>query len=320
MKLITLFIIITIVFLSPVSNASQSYQDKSLFSDHLSLNVALGWLAGRANEYVYEGDGRKLSQLDWDIKNTPIIKGGISWDATSWLTFEANGWMTLGPRNSTMNDFDWINPNQTHWTNWSYSPKTPLNYANEFNINSYIWVLKKNDFKLAGAIGYQQTQFNWTAIGGYYDYKRFCDYTRSCKIPPEGNFPLRPGIDYKQEFSVPYIGSKIQYKYNNWEFNTVLKYSPWILAQDKDEHYNRQLIFREKTRNSEYYSVNANIGYYMTPQLKFFGEWIWNKYTQGRGGTQVTDTESGDSIYQGGNVAGIENNNYQIIAGIAYQF
>lgn len=217
-----------------------------------------------------------------------------------------------------MHDFDWLNPNETHWTNWSYSPKTPLNYANEFNINSYIWLLRKNNFKVAGAIGYQQTQFHWTAIGGHYDYNRACDYTRSCKIPPEGEFPLMPGIDYKQEFSVPYIGSKIQYKYNNWEFNTLLKYSPWVLAKDHDEHYNRQLTFREKTRNSEYYSVNANIGYSLTPELKFFGEWIWNKYTQGRGGTQITDNESGNSVYLDGNVAGIENNNYQITLGIAY--
>nr|WP_269471436.1 omptin family outer membrane protease [Candidatus Rickettsiella viridis] len=308
-------------FWSTVSNASPSYQDENLFSDNLSLNVALGWLAGRANEYVYGEDGRKLSQLDWEIKNTPIIKGSISWDVSAWLTFEANGWMTLGPRNSTMNDFDWENPKQTHWTRWSYSPKTPLNYANEFNINSYIWLLKNNSFKVAGVIGYQQAQFHWTTIGGYYDYRRQCinEGGNNCQAA-EGNFPLTPGIDYKQEFSVPYIGSKIQYKYNNWEFNTLLKYSPWVLAKDHDEHYRRQLSFREKTHNSEYYSVSANIAYYMTPQLKFFSEGIWNKYTQGRGAAQMTNNENRSSLYLGGDVAGIENKSYQITLGIAYQF
>lgn len=90
MKLIALFLIITMALWVPVSNASQPQQNKSVFTDNLLANISLGWFAGQANEYVYEAGGRKLSQLDWEIKNTPIIKGSISWNANTWLTLEAN--------------------------------------------------------------------------------------------------------------------------------------------------------------------------------------------------------------------------------------
>ena len=299
-------IIITATFLSPAANASQSNQDKNLSSDNLSINISSGWLTGQAKEYVYWENNSKLSELDWEIKSTPIIRGDISWNTTPWLTLEANGWITLRPSHSTMHDFDWMIPNQTHWSHLSYSPNTRLNYANEFNINSNIWLMKKHNFKLAGVIGYQQTQFDWTAIGGYYDYNNGQE---------KGELPPIPGIAYDQKLSVPYIGSKIQYKYKNWEFNALLKYSPWVLAMDNDEHYLRQLNFIEKTHNSEYYSVRTNLGYYITPQMKFFSEWIWNKYTQGKGRTNVNGIPLNCS-----NCAGIENRNYQFLFGIAYQF
>lgn len=304
--IILLLIIMIVTFLSPVSNASQSNQNKNLFSDNLSIHISSGRLTGQAKEYVYGENNSKLSELDWEIESTPIIRGDISWDTTPWLTLEANGWITLRPSHSTMHDFDWMIPNQTHWSDLSYSPNTRLNYANEFNINSHIWLMKKNNFKLAGVIGYQQTQFDWTAIGGYYDYNNGQE---------KGEFPPIPGIAYKQKLSVPYIGSKIQYKYKNWEFNALLKYSPWVLAMDNDEHYLRQLNFIEKTHSSEYYSARANLGYYITPQMKFFSEWIWNKYTLGKGRTTVNGISLSCS-----SCAGIENRNYQIVFGIAYQF
>ncbi|KDU28298.1 omptin family protein, partial [Escherichia coli 3-373-03_S1_C3] len=45
---------------------------------------------------VYDAEtGRKISQLDWKIKNIAILKGDISWDPYSFLTLNARGWTSL---------------------------------------------------------------------------------------------------------------------------------------------------------------------------------------------------------------------------------
>lgn len=48
-------------------------------------------------------------------------------------------------------------------------------------------------------------------------------------------------------------------------------------------------------------------------------EWTWNKYTQGRGSKLGIYRDEGFNIYNEG-TSGIENNNYQVMFGIAYQF
>lgn len=85
---------------------------------------------------------------------------------------------------------------------------------------------------------------------------------------------------------------------------------------DNDEHYLRQLNFIEKTRNSEYYSAKVNIGYYITtPQMKFFSEGIWNKYTQGKGRTNVNGISLNCS-----NCAGIEKRNTNFYLALLISF
>lgn len=47
-------------------------------ADSITVNTSLGWLGGESKEYVYDAEtGRKISQLNWKINNTAIIKGDI---------------------------------------------------------------------------------------------------------------------------------------------------------------------------------------------------------------------------------------------------
>ena len=77
-----------------------------------------------------------------------------------------------------------------------------------------------------------------------------------------GEFPAgERGIGYSQRFSMPYIGLVGQYRINDFEFNALFKFSDWVRAHDNDEHYMRDLTFREKTTSSRYYgtSIDADI-------------------------------------------------------------
>ena len=279
----------------------------------VAASTSLGWLHGEAKEYVYDGDsGRKISQLKWKINNTAIIKGDISWDTFSWLTLNAKGWSSLGSSGAKMDDYDWLNDNQSHWTGWSHSPDTHLNYANEYDLNSKLWLLKRPDYKIGAVLGYQQTRFSWTAFGGRYQYD---NGTRLGEFPPGVR-----GIGYQQKFSMPYVGLNGSYRFRDFEFSTLLKYSSWVKARDNDEHYMRSLTFRDKSQNANYYSAAVNAGYYVTPNAKVFTEFTWNKYARGKGGTQIIDRTSGEKEHIGGDVAGIENTSYSVTAGLEYRF
>nr|WP_232036939.1 omptin family outer membrane protease [Serratia marcescens] len=282
-------------------------------ADGVTVSTSLGWLGGESKEYVYDVEtGRKISELNWKITNTAIIKGDISWEPLFWLTLNARGWSTLAPSGAGMDDYDWMDAGQSQWTHWSNSPDTRLNHANEFDVNASVWLIRRPDYKVGVAVGYQQTRFGWTAFGGHYQYDNGNDV---------GDFPRgERGIGYQQKFSTPYLGLTGGYRYHDFEFNALLKFSPWVEARDNDEHYMRDLTFREKTRGSSYYSALVDVGYYVTPKARVFTGFTWSKYSQGKGGTQIIDRASGESIYDGGDAAGMENENYNVTAGLQYRF
>lgn len=281
--------------------------------ESLAVSASAGMLSGKSHEMVYdEATGRKISQLDWKIKNVAILKGDITWDAYSFLTLNARGWTSLASGSGHMDDYDWMNAKQSSWTDHSSHPATNVNYANEYDLNVKGWIFQGDNYKAGVTAGYQETRFSWTATGGTYNYDNGAY---------QGNFPAgERGIGYSQRFSMPYIGLAGQYRFNDFEFNALFKFSDWVRAHDNDEHYMRDLTFREKTTDSRYYGASVDAGYYVTPHAKVFAEFTYSSYEEGKGGTQIIDTNTGDSGSIGGDAAGISNHNYTITAGLQYRF
>ena len=281
--------------------------------ESLTVSASAGMLNGKSHEMVYDDvTGRKISQLDWKIKNVAILKGDISWDAYSFLTLNARGWTSLASGSGHMDDYDWMNAKQSSWTDHSSHPSTNVNYANEYDLNVKGWIFQGENYKAGVTAGYQETRFSWTATGGSYNYDNGAY---------QGNFPAgERGIGYSQRFSMPYIGLAGQYRFNDFEFNALFKFSDWVRAHDNDEHYMRDLTFREKTSDSRYYGASVDAGYYVTPHAKVFAEFTYSSYEEGKGGTQIIDTNTGQSGSIGGDAAGISNHNYTITAGLQYRF
>lgn len=293
--------------------AGSSPWTPDLSPESFSVSASAGMLSGKSQERVYdEVTGRKISQLDWKIKNVAILKGDISWNAYSFLTLNARGWTSLASGSGHMDDYDWMNENQSSWTDHSSHPATNVNYANEYDLNVKGWIFQAENYKAGVVAGYQETRFSWTATGGSYNYDNGTN---------TGNFPAgERGIGYSQRFWMPYIGLAGQYRFNDVELNALFKFSDWVRAHDNDEHYMRDLTFREKTSNSRYYGASVDAGYYVTPHAKVFAEFAYSNYQEGKGGTQIIDNTSGESGSIGGDAAGISNKNYTITAGLQYRF
>ncbi len=312
MKKSTLAVMMMATFPGSVFAASSSFTP-DFSADSVSVSTSVGMLGGKSKELVYDAsNARKVSQLDWKIKNVAILKGDFSWDAYSFLTLNARGWTSLASGSGHMDDYDWQNSRQSSWTDHSSHTSTDVNYANEYDLNVKGWFLQDDAYKVGAVVGYQETRFSWTAYGGSFNYDN-ANFI--------GNFADgERGIGYSQRFSMPYIGLVGQYRINDFEFNALFKFSDWVRAHDNDEHYMRDLKYRDKTSNSRYYGAAVDAGYYVTEHTKVFAEFTWSKYEEGKGGTQVIYTPTGESASYGGDAAGISNKNYTVTVSLQCRF
>ena len=302
-------VLMGIIFTLPV------LADDALGSETRRVKTGLttGWLGAKSGEYVYDPDSdKKISELQWKVNNAPIIQGDISWDALSWLTLGARGWTTLSHSGGYMDDYDWLTPGQSGWSHWSTHPNTRLNYGNEFDLSATGWLLNSGQYALGAVVGYQQTRFSWRADGGSFSY-----YNGEVT----GEFPRdAPGIAYRQKFSTPYMGITGLYRQGNFELSGLIKFSPWAMGSNNDEHYARDLTFRDSTSHSRYYSATLDAGYYLTANAKVYTRLNYSRYSEGKGGMEVIDHAEGVTDYSGGNTAGSANGYYTVSAGLQYRF
>ncbi|MGQ3889288.1 omptin family outer membrane protease [Legionella sp. CNM-1927-20] len=300
----------SLVSILPVTASAFDETSTAYKFEGLSLNAALGHLSGESHEYVYQEDtNKKLSQLDWRIDNALIAKAELNYDLRPWLSINGKGWATLAKGNGFMDDYDWLNNNQLHWTHWSYHENTHLNNANGIDVNLQTWLLNKSNYKLGLLGGYEKNSFSFRAKGGCFIYENGRQV--GCFEDNE------PGIGYRQIFKTPYVGFAGKYAINNFELNLLLKLSNWVKAADNDEHYSRNLTFKEWGNKAKYHSLTINAGYYFTKNTKVFAEASYANYGHTRANTEVRDNESGIRSYIP-NSAGLDNKNYILALGVQY--
>lgn len=311
--------LLIIVLSSSVTLSAQATTEGGLFhAGKVNTDISLGTLSGKTKERVYDpaDGGRKVSQLDWKYTNTAIIKGAINWDLMPWISVGAGGWTTLSNQNGNMVDRDWVDASRPDtWTDESKHPNTRLNYANEFDLNIKGWLLNEPDYRLGVMAGYQESRYSFNATGGTYIYSEENGFRNDIGALPKGE----KLIGYKQRFKMPYIGLTGSYRHKNIQFGGAFKYSSWVHSSDNDEHYSRMTTFRSKVNNQNYYSVAANVGYYVTPNAKIYIEGAWNRITNKKGDTFLFD-RSDNTSEKNKNSAGIENYNLMATAGLTYRF
>ncbi|MGP3590263.1 omptin family outer membrane protease [Vagococcus sp. WN89Y] len=294
--------------------SAPGYAGDNLFTpEKISASLSTGLLGGQAKERVYDSEytGRKISQLNWKYNNAAIIKADILWDVSPWASLGASGWTTIASKGGYMEDYDWMDDSQSHWTDKSYHPDTKLNYANNFDFNLTGWLLNEQTYRFGATAGYQKTSFSWSSHGGYYNYDNGATVGESA--------PGERGIGYKQSLEQPYIGLVAAYWQGKWEFRGAFKYSLWGKAKDNDEHYSRNTTFRDSVRNQKYHGLSALIGYRITETTKISLMAEWNKVANKKGKTTMYDRED-DVTEHYSNAAGIANNFYTVTVGATYYF
>ncbi len=135
-----------------------------------------------------------------------------------------------------------------------------------------------------------------------------------------GVFPNTVGIDYKQEFSALYLGLAGLYRFQQSDISLQLKWSPWVNAKDKDNHYQRDLTFYEKSNESaDLFSVSVNYNYHYTQSVTLFAEYVYSQYSEAKADMTLINNQTGETSYYSDG-AGLDNQNSTITLGVKYSF
>jgi len=299
---------------APLAYSAMAEPQPPMFNwDHVTAGVNLGSLGGKTSERAYSPaqGGRKVSQLDWRYSNAAVIQGSLEWSAMPWFSLGTSGWTTFTRKEGRMDDYDWQSASQNGWTDHSSHPNTHLNFSNQFDIHATGWIFKYPEWRMGVMAGYQESRFSFNSRGGSYSYNNGAN---------TGTFaPNVMSIGYKQRFSVPYIGVTGQYRYRDFEIGGTFKYSAWARVTGNDEHYLRTLTFTDKSSGQDYFSLAANVGYYVSENVKVYVEGTWNRATNKKTNVNVNNYRSGVSTdYR--DAGGIENYNFLTTAGVKYTF
>lgn len=234
MKVLVSLSLTALIFLTPVVSEPNTYP--KFFSA-----AGTFFTLGAANEYVYTGStGSGLtSQLTWPI---PLSLGawtsfgarmGPHWE----LNFRFEGAQAITSADQTDQDWniydsdgDAISHMQSTSTayldsNWEFRAETAFPFA-------------LYDFEARPLLGLFYHQYYWEAWGD--------NATISYASGTTNSFSLSGSVGtYRQEWFVPYVGFEMKKDMHTWSWGGALRVSPYLFANNTDEHILRQLTFND---------------------------------------------------------------------------
>ena len=243
--------------------------ENSFFS--FNITPQIGLMNGTVREYVIDPEctntGNKESQLDWDIKNIPVISA----DADFWFFkyFYANLNFRSGfPKASgVMQDYDWLNSITTGWLKDDPTELTNYSISDNQLDSYYSFGLKLGGsinlplrIKILPFISFEYDYLSMSSYGGYALYKQD-NWNVKYFVDSDGN--AIKVISYQQEYNAFILGLKVQSEaiprtYISAEY-MISPYTSDITALDI--HAIRFIGFLDKMPKSMMMKASAEIMY-----------------------------------------------------------
>ena len=139
----------------------------------VKAHMGVGYLNGDSSELVYGENGRKLSELNWELDDVPMLNVGGSISPRSWLTISADFWTRLNRGSGTMDDYDFLAINYDGYTHWSHHDNTDLTQGFMFDLNAAFTFYTFEETSFSALVGYKYDTWEWEARGGNYFYSDY---------------------------------------------------------------------------------------------------------------------------------------------------
>lgn len=270
----------------------------------VSGRMSLGRATGEAEETVFVPElGHQLSKLQWDIDDVYMLGLGGSVAPLSWLKLNADVWFKINDGDGTMDDYDYFLLDSAY-TDWSHHENVDLTKGLIFDVNAEFTFYRWEKSNFFGILGFKHDNWKWEARGGDYVYSTYALYDTVGSFADD-----QLVISYEQKFYAPYlgIGFSSDLDVTPITFSGRFIYSPLVSAEDKDQHHLRNLVFEEDFDDGRLYAFDLNGAYRFTRNFALMASYHYQKYDRVRGGTTVTDLDTGEVTKYRGDVAGIDN-------------
>ena len=315
---------------------------KELFSIDAGFKSA--YRDGYITEYVYSnnllGKSKKLSQLDWNIKNTFQLGGTLQFNLPwFYVNFGASG--TIPQNSGRMYDSDWQNLTSTK-TDYSINENQIISGLSlDFQIKGKIPVFKKLVIRPSFGLSFEKIHFETKNIEGWYGSKILdssghllerpapVSYKNpnAVHFPTENNIKLSP-VEYESQNLYTWLGGDFEYK--PFDFLSAYAgayFSPFVYHFSIDSHWNNT----EKTKISSYYmdeifsnfnaaKIQAGISYSPIKNLFVNADFSWVRFYESFGDTYSSKRKSSDYSKISGSNSGADSNHITINLSVTYRF
>ena len=287
--------------------------------------LSFGRMNGESGEYVYDADGSfagipgyKISQLDWQLNNVPMVGIGVTLHVDEEARINFDYWKNIVEGDGTMDDYDWLYPG-LEWSDWSHHDNTSVEEVSRLDFNGEIRLFHSTGLikSISGVLGFRRDHVAWESVGGYgiYSVNAYRDTLVS--------FPNVPVISYQQTFSAPYFGMNLQSESDigvPLQLTLGLRYSPLARGEDVDIHHLRSLRFETEGKNGSWYGVDMTLAFEIDDRLTLNLGYFNHHYSEMKGGMMVTDLTTGARGYYGGNAAGLDHSSSMFSLGLKQEF
>ena len=215
-----------------------------------SIGASAGQISGTCSEKIFDyPHGKKflLSDLKWDYQGASLA--GVMASAGIGGRYRVNlgYWSAFAGGSGLMVDRDWVYddsvtetlvPDDSNWTHESRHPDTSLDGGTMLDLNMSILALRAAPFSLRGILGFKSDSWSWSARGGTYTYSNEAFRDTAGAFGSD-----EKAIEYKQKYSIPYLGVGGNWSTRHFLMDIHLLVSPAIWASSEDYHNMRDMTF-----------------------------------------------------------------------------
>jgi outer membrane protease len=281
----------------------------------VTLSGGIGLATLQGDEYVFNSDGTIGSHLVWKTRRIPVGHLEAEWQVDPHWALLGSLSVNLTHGHSYMQDYDWFIPGRD-WTDLSSHPDTSLDHYAALDAGVRYELLRRNAWSLGLLGGFHYTDVKWTAYGGSYIYSSSGGFRDLIGDFPEGE----RGITFRQMLPAVYLGPAASLRLDRLTLTASVVGGLSFDARDIDDHWLRDLRFRDDLDPAPYLGIKARETYRVGPAVALFLGLDYQEYFRMKGSTTTTDTTTGAVSYEGGDAAGGSFRAFSVNAGLSARF
>lgn len=289
-----------ILFIATVAATQFTMTHAQTTDQAFQASAELGVLNSKSSLNTVVND-LKDAEINAKTSNAPIAKLNLNWNFLEHASLNLSAMHNIGAKESNVKANSIVDSVMGNYS------KSKLQKAYAVDLNLGYAFFEHEALALSAIVGIQQDLFNWQAQGG------------TVRINKGNELKVRDGaklFNFEQKYNSAYLGLQGQYKVDQFEITSAVKFSPYVKTKVALKNFNTGVQdINFSLDKAKHYGFMLNTAYEVVPNLKVFGEYNWDKFS--RASDEVDSRINGKKVE---NSVKSDNQNSSITAGLKYSF